>query len=41
MMCKTMRRAIERDLEIIGEAMNNILKLNPNITITNYPETPE
>lgn len=28
------RRGIERNIEIMGEAMNNILKLNPNIPIT-------
>lgn len=30
-----LRRAIERDIEIIGEAMNRILKADKNITITN------
>ena len=30
----TMRRAVERELEIVGEAMNNLLKLNPNVAIT-------
>ena len=30
-----LRRAVERDIEIIGEAMNRILKENRNITITN------
>lgn len=29
------RRAIERNIEIIGEAMNRILKSNPFIEITN------
>ena len=28
------RKAIERNLEIIGEALNRILKLDPNIEIT-------
>jgi len=32
---KTKRRAIERELEIIGEAMSNLLKINPTIIITN------
>lgn len=30
-----LKRAIERDLEIIGEAMNRILKENPEIEIDN------
>ena len=30
-----LRRAIERNIEIIGEAMNRILKTNRNIAITN------
>lgn len=30
-----LRQAIERNLEIIGEAMNRILKTNPEISITN------
>ncbi len=30
-----LRRAIERDIEIIGEAMNRILKIMPDIAITN------
>lgn len=30
-----LRRAAERNIEIIGEAMNRILKINPDITITN------
>ena len=29
------KRAIERNIEIIGEAMNRILNQNPNIEITN------
>jgi len=32
---KKLRRAIEREIEIIGEAVNRIQKENPNITITN------
>ena len=28
------RRAIEREIGIIGEAMNQVLKLDPNISIT-------
>ena len=30
-----LRRAIERNIEIIGEAMNRILKADKNISITN------
>lgn len=30
-----LKRAIERDLEIIGEAMNRILKENPDVEIEN------
>ena len=30
-----LRRAIERNIEIIGEAMNRILKVEPDIQITN------
>ncbi|MDR0988561.1 MAG: DUF86 domain-containing protein [Prevotellaceae bacterium] len=30
-----LRRAIEREIEIIGEAMNRILKTNGSIAITN------
>ena len=29
------KRAIERNIEIIGEAMNRILKTNPNFSIKN------
>jgi len=29
------RKAIERNIEIIGEAVNRILKVNPEIRITN------
>lgn len=29
------KRAIERNLEIIGEATTRILKVNPNIALTN------
>lgn len=29
------RRAVEREIEIIGEAMNRILKINANIEISN------
>lgn len=37
------RRFIERNIEIIGEAMNRILRLNPDISITSaqdcrYPQ---
>jgi len=31
---KLVRRAVERELTIIGEAMNNLLKLEKNIPIT-------
>lgn len=31
---KTKRRAVERELEIIGEAMSNLLKMNPKIKIS-------
>ncbi len=31
---KTARRAVERELEIIGEPTNRILKINPDILIT-------
>ena len=31
---KTKRRAIERELEIIGEAMNRLLKLNDKISLS-------
>jgi len=30
-----LRRGIERNIEIIGEATNRILKINPDIQITN------
>jgi uncharacterized protein with HEPN domain len=30
-----LRRAIERDIEIIGEAMNRILKVDSNVAISN------
>lgn len=30
-----LRRAVERNIEIIGEAMNRILKIEKNIAITN------
>lgn len=32
---KLLRRAIEREIEIIGEAMNKILKLEPDVNIEN------
>ncbi|PIP38963.1 MAG: antitoxin [Desulfobacterales bacterium CG23_combo_of_CG06-09_8_20_14_all_51_8] len=32
---KMMRRAVEREFEIIGEAMNAILKIEPNIPVKN------
>jgi len=32
---KLLRRGIEREIEIIGEAMSRILKLDPNIKINN------
>lgn len=32
---KILRRAVEREIEIIGEAMNNILKLDAGIQIEN------
>jgi uncharacterized protein with HEPN domain len=31
---KTTRRAVERELTIIGEAVNKLLKLNPGISIS-------
>ncbi|MEC4003090.1 HepT-like ribonuclease domain-containing protein [Flavobacterium sp. SUN052] len=31
---KTKRRAVEREIEIIGEAMNKLLKINPEIAIS-------
>ncbi|MEO6979778.1 MAG: HepT-like ribonuclease domain-containing protein, partial [Mucilaginibacter sp.] len=30
---KTKRRAVERELEIIGEAVSKLLKINPSIQI--------
>ncbi len=30
-----LRRAVERDIEIIGEAISRILKVDTNISITN------
>jgi uncharacterized protein with HEPN domain len=32
---KLLRRGIEREIEIIGEAMNRIMKINPEIQIEN------
>jgi uncharacterized protein with HEPN domain len=32
---KTKRRAVEREIEIIGEAMSKLLKINPDISISN------
>jgi len=32
---KLIRRAVEREIEIIGEAMNRILKIDPDINIPN------
>lgn len=32
---KLIRRAVEREIEIIGEAMNRILEIDPNIRIRN------
>lgn len=31
---KTKRRAVERELEIIGEAVSKLLKINPSIAIS-------
>src|ERR1700743_3734763 len=31
---KTKRRAVERELEIIGEAVSKLLKINPTISIS-------
>ena len=31
---KTKRRAVERELEIIGEAVSKLLKINPKISIS-------
>ena len=33
---KTKRRAVEREIEIIGEAISKVLKINPKIPIS-YP----
>ena len=35
---KLIRRAVEREIEIIGEAMNRILKIDPTIRISNARE---
>ena len=35
---KLLRRAIEREIEIIGEAINRILKISPDILIDNARE---
>ena len=32
---KLLRRAVEREIEIIGEAVQRILKINPNLKLTN------
>jgi uncharacterized protein with HEPN domain len=32
---KMLKNAVERNLEIIGEVINNLLKINPDIPITN------
>jgi len=32
---KMLQRAVEREFEIIGEAINNILKIDPNFPIKN------
>ena len=32
---RMVKKAVERELEIIGEAMNSILKINPEIAVTN------
>ena len=31
---KMVRRSVEREIEIIGEAMNRLLKIQPNVAIT-------
>lgn len=33
-MLRTKRKAVERELEIIGEAVNKLLKINPAIEIS-------
>lgn len=32
---KLVKRGVERELEIIGEAVNRLLKINPDLPITN------
>jgi uncharacterized protein with HEPN domain len=32
---KLLRRGVERELEIIGEAVNRILKIDPEVDISN------
>ncbi len=36
---KMLRRAVEREFEIIGEAMNRIIKIVPDINISSKQET--
>jgi len=31
---KTKRRAVERELEIVGEAVSNLLKINPKVSLS-------